>query len=46
MLDGKEKPKDIYKLPAMLLTIISKEKDPYARSPQLIGTGHRVNLLL
>lgn len=46
MIEGKEIPKDIYKIPAMLLTIINKEKDPYARNPQLIGTGHWVNLLL
>ena len=46
MLDGKEIPKDIYKIPAMLLTIITKEKDPYARNPNLIGKGHWVNLIL
>lgn len=46
MLDGTEIPKDIYKIPAMLLTIITKEKDPYARNAHLIGKGHRVNLIL
>jgi hypothetical protein len=37
MLTGKEVPKDMYKIPAMLLTIINKEKSPYARHFDLIG---------
>lgn len=46
VIKGDERPRDIYKIPAMLLTVITKEKDPYARNPQLIWKGQWVNLIL
>jgi len=46
MASGKERPKDMYKIPAMLLTIINKEKTPYARNFDMIGKGMRVNMIL
>lgn len=46
MITGKEVPKDMYKIPAMLLAIINKEKSPYARHYDLVGKGHRVNMIL
>ena len=46
MIDNKERPRDMYKIPAMLLAIINKEKTPYARNFAAIGKGHRVNFML
>ena len=37
MIDGKERSKDMYKIPALLLAIINKEKTPYSRSFEYIG---------
>ena len=38
LVTGDEVPHDMYKIPAALLTIINKEKSPYARHFDLIGT--------
>lgn len=46
MINGKERPRDMYKIPALLLAIINKEKTPYSRSYEYIGKWHRVNLIL
>jgi len=37
LISGKERPKDMYKIPALLLAIINKEKTPYSRSYEFIG---------
>ena len=46
LVNGKDRPKDMYKIPALLLAIINKEKTPYSRSYEYIGKWHRVNLIL
>lgn len=46
MISGKKVPRDMYKIPAMLLTVINKEKSPYARHYDLIGKGQWVNMIL
>ena len=46
MYQSDYRPKDIYKIPAMLLAIINKEKSPYSRNYEFMGKGMWVNLIL
>lgn len=46
MCNSSYRPKDMYKIPAMLLAFINKEKSPYSRNPEMVGKGMRVNMIL